>query len=172
MNLIRNAQYWIDNLNLEKHPEGGWYKEIYRSEETVQEEHLPNRFSGDRNFSTSIYFLLPSKEISAFHKIKQDELWYFHDGSSLMIHVIDENGAYFKLHLGHELEKKQRLQVVVKAGWYFAAEVNQKESYTLVGCNVAPGFNFDDFELPTRRELLDLFPKHKELIVNFTTKQI
>ncbi len=166
--MTKPEQYWIDNLNLQKHPEGGWFNEIYRSKETIKKEHLPNRFNGDRNFSTSIYFLLSSDEISAFHKIKQDELWYFHHGLGLTIHVIDENGEYFKLHLGPDLGKQQQLQIAIKAGWLFAAAVEKENGYCLVGCNVAPGFNFEDFEMPAQEHNLKKYPQHSLIIKQFS----
>lgn len=166
----KSAQNWIDNLNLQKHPEGGWFNEVYRSSESISRQHLPNRFNGNRNFSTSIYYLLVAPEISSFHKIKQDELWYFHDGSSLTLHIIDESGEYHKLNLGKDINKKQQPQVIIKAGWIFAASVDSDSGYTLVGCNVAPGFDFDDFEILTRKELIFLFPEQEVVILNYTKK--
>lgn len=167
-NLVKKAQDWINDLNLQKHPEGGWFSEIYRSAEIIKKQNLPTRFNGDRTLSTSIYFLLLSPEISAFHKIKQDELWYFHDGSSLTIHVIDTNGEYFELYLGMAIEKNQHLQVIVKEGWLFAASVDNPESFTLVGCNVSPGFDFDDFEMPSQIQLMEKYPQHKRIIKLFS----
>lgn len=162
------AKYWIDNLDLIKHPEGGWFNEIYRNQEKIKKEHLPKRFEGDRNLSTSIYFLLSSYEFSAFHRIKQDEIWYYHDGSSLTLHIIDLNGAYFKFILGKDILAGQKLQHVVRAGWLFAASVDAPEFFTLVGCNVAPGFDFDDFEIPGRQNLIEQYPQHKSIIKQFT----
>jgi len=165
---IKSAEEWINYLGLIKHPEGGWFRETYRSKEHIIKKHLPSRFTGDRSFSTSIYFLLKSDEFSAFHRIKQDEIWHFHDGASLTIYIIDENAEYFKLYLGKNLVKNEQPQQIVKAGWLFAAKVKGIDSFTLVGCTVAPGFNFDDFEIPERRELLDLFPQHQSVIMKFT----
>ncbi len=161
---MNKANEWIKNLGLIKHPEGGWYKETYRSSETILKENLPNRFNGDRSFSTSIYFLLTSNEFSALHRIKQDEIWHFYDGSALSIHVIDENGKYFRLVLGREIEKNESLQIVVKAGWLFGATLNKENSFALVGCTVAPGFDFDDFEMPDRDIVMKQFPQHKDII--------
>ena len=166
--MTKSAQYWIDNLNLAKHPEGGWFKEIYRSSEIIKRQNLPNRFNGDRSFSTSIYFLLPYDEICAFHILKQDELWYFHYGFGLIIHVIDEDGEYFKLHLGNDLEKKQLPQIVIKKGWLFAAEVNNKSGCALVGCNVAPGFDFEDFQMSAQKQILEKYPQHSLIINQFS----
>jgi uncharacterized protein len=162
----KSAEEWIRNLNLVKHPEGGWYKETYRSPEYIEKDHIPYRFSGRRSFSTSIYFLLKSDEFSAFHRIKQDEIWHFYTGSSLTIYVIEQNGYYLEYNLG--LEKGEQPQVLIKAGCFFAAQVNERDNYTLVGCTVSPGFDFDDFELPSRERLLTVFPQHKLIITKFT----
>jgi uncharacterized protein len=158
------ASKWINNLKLKKHPEGGWYKEVYRSPEIILKQNLPDRFNGDRSFSTSIYFLLTSDEFSAFHRIKQDEIWHFYDGSSLTIHIIDKEGNYTEQVLGKQIEKGESLQVIVKAGCFFAASVNEENAFTLVGCTVAPGFDFEDFEMPNRARLLNQYPEHKEVI--------
>lgn len=166
--MSKSARYWIDNLQLQKHPEGGWFKESYRSPEIIENRCLPVRFIGDRNYSTSIYFLLSGTEISAFHKIQQDELWYFHEGSAATIHVIDESGEYFRLHLGNDLEQQQQLQVIVKAGWLFAVAVDNSDGYSLVGCNVAPGFDFKDFKMPSRKQLIEEYPQHSLIIKQFS----
>lgn len=167
---MRTAEYWIQSLGLLKHPEGGWYKEVYRNPENIKKESLPERFSGDRSFSTSIYFLLKSGELSAFHRIKQDEIWYFHEGAPLTIYVIDENSKYFELHLGNSIKNNCQPQVVVKSGWLFAAKVDNENSYTLTGCSVAPGFDFEDFDMPEREKLLGLYPGYKNIIMEFTKK--
>lgn len=165
-NFNKQAEDWIEFLDLIKHPEGGWFRETYRSSESIDSRHLPARFNGERSFSTAIYFLLKSAEFSAFHKIKQDELWHFHCGSSLVLHIIDENAKYQQQLLG--LHNDENPQIVVKAGCLFAAKVIDPDSYTLVSCTVAPGFEFDDFEMPSRKRLLDLYPQHKSVIMKLT----
>jgi len=168
---MMNAEALIKTLNLKKHPEGGYYKETYKSDELIKQASLPERFHGDRSFSTAIYFLLTKKDISAFHKIKQDELWHFYYGDPLTIHMINQEGVYSYIKLGQNLIEGETLQAVVKAGTYFGAEVNNKTNYySLAGCTVAPGFNFADFEMPARKKLLDLFPEHEEIIIKLTYK--
>src|SRR5882762_1813016 len=88
---MRKPEYWVTHLNLQAHPEGGFYKETYRSEELILASGLPNQFSGSRNFSTAIYFLLRSQDRSLFHRIKSDELWHFHAGSSLTLFVLSQS---------------------------------------------------------------------------------
>lgn len=158
------AQYWIQKLNLNKHPEGGYFRETYRSKELISAEFLPERYNGDRCFSTSIYFLLESEDISAFHRIKSDEVWHFYYGSSITIFSIDPDGMLFKIKLGTDLENGELFQAHLKAGNWFGAKVTDPDSFALVGCTVAPGFEFKDFELGNRKTLLNLFPRHSEVI--------
>ena len=139
---MKEANYWIDVLDLEKHPEGGYYKETYRSDEKVN----LNEFDGERNLSTAIFFLLEEGNFSAFHRIKSDEMWHFYDGSPLVIHMIDEKGNYSSQKLGKNMEQGELLQFVVPAGVWFASEVLEG-AFSLVGCTVSPGFDFNDFEM-------------------------
>ena len=154
----------IEQLNLIKHPEGGWFKEVYRSNEIITHTHLPQRFTGDRCFNTSIYFLLESNEFSAFHKIKSDELWHFYEGAVITIHFFDLDGSYKQISLGENLQ----YQCVVPANCWFAAEVISKDAYALVGCTVSPGFDFSDFEMAKRDELVAEYPMYSEIILKLT----
>lgn len=163
-----SADYWIDKLALEKHPEGGWFKEVYRADESVKKEHLHLRYSGDRQHSTSIYFLLTSDTFSAFHRIKSDELWHFYTGSAVTIHMIDEAGKYSKITLGGDADAGEVFQCFIPKHVWFGANVVDTESYSLVGCTVSPGFHFDDFKLGKRDELVRQFPQHKEMIERLT----
>lgn len=137
---------------------------MYRSDEETAAEHLPERFSGSRHHSTSIYFLLTSDTFSAFHRIKSDELWHFYEGSAVTIYMIDSEGNYSEITLGRNIESGEVLQCVIPHGVWFGAKVNAADSFCLAGCTVAPGFHFDDFELGEREELLKLFSQHKEII--------
>jgi uncharacterized protein len=158
-----SAEYWIKHLQLFPHPEGGYYKETYRSKEVVVQMALPERFSGVRNFSTAIYFLLRSTDRSLFHRIKSDELWHFYAGGSLTIYVLNDGGLTTYL-LGSDVAHGQSLQVVIPANSWFGATVNEPESYVLSGCTVSPGFDFNDFELGSRDALLQQYPQHQALI--------
>ncbi|OQY12878.1 MAG: hypothetical protein B6I31_02320 [Desulfobacteraceae bacterium 4572_19] len=165
---MKDAHFWIKNLKLQPHPEGGYFKENYRSHEVIAKIALPNRFSGDRVFSTGIYFLLNKNDYSAFHVINQDEMWHFYEGSSVTIHIIDKDGTYSTLSLGRDITNGESHQVIVKAGCFFAAENNNKELYSLSGCTVAPGFDFADFKMPGRNKLIKMFPQHIKIINMFT----
>ena len=157
----------VKNLDLLPHPEGGFYKEVYRSENMIPQNALKG-FSGDRSFCTSIYFLLTSENFSAFHRIKQDEIWHFYEGSPLFVHVIDENGNYTRHTVGMNLEKGELPQLVVPAGCWFASSVKEEKNYSFVGCTVAPGFDFDDFELAERDKLIEEYPDLGEVILGLT----
>jgi len=160
----KKAQKYIEKLQLKPHPEGGFYKEIYRAGDMILPEHLPKRYKSSRNFSTSIYFLLEGNQVSNFHKLKSDEQWHFYDGSGMVIYVIDEGGNLNKILLGRNIEKGESIQTVIKSNSWFAAELSDKTSFALIGCTVAPGFDFNDFELGKRDALIKAFPQFKELI--------
>lgn len=164
---MQTSQYWISKLGLAKHPEGGYFKEKYRAEGKISAKSLA-QFTGDRNYCTSIYFLLTSDEFSAFHKIKSDELWYFHAGTAIEIYRIDEQGHLSSIKLGSNLENEEHFQALVPANVWFASRVIAKESYALVSCTVSPGFDFEDFELAEKDTLISAFPKHKEIITELT----
>lgn len=167
-NLVnKKIAYLAEKLDLLPHPEGGFYKEVYRSEGIIPKNAL-ERFNGDRNFCTSIYFLLTSDNFSGFHRIKQDEIWHFYEGSPLFVHVIDKEGNYIKHEVGMDLENNQVPQLVVPAGCWFASSVKEDNNYSFVGCTVAPGFHFEDFELANRIDLIQEYPQHKNIITNLT----
>jgi uncharacterized protein len=165
---MNNSTYWVERLQLVPHPEGGFFKETYRSPEVIPKKALPRRFLGDRAFSTSIYFLLDKDNVSAFHRIQQDEVWHFYDGTALILHIIGPDAAYATRTLGKDADAGQAPQIIVKAGCFFAAELENKESYALTGCTVAPGFDFEDFDMPDRERLIALFPRHADIIKRFT----
>jgi predicted cupin superfamily sugar epimerase len=157
----------IKNYDMLSHPEGGWYKETYRSNDTTTINGL-----GTRNLMTSIYFLLESHQVSNFHIIKSDELWFSHSGSALTVHCIYPNGDYKKLHIGPDFEKGQTFQAVVPKGTIFGSSVDEPNTFSMVGCTVSPGFDFEDFKLFTQEELLDLYPQHSDIIKKLTPNEM
>ena len=164
----RSAQYWIEKLNLIAHPEGGYYRETYRSEISIAREALPQQFSGPRLVSTAIYFLLEGENFSAFHRLRSDELWHFYAGSRITVHVIEPDGGYSEIQLGSDPDAGEVAQAAVKAGRWFASRLRDPQSFALAGCTVAPGFDFADFELGKRSELVGLYPRHRKLIEQLT----
>lgn len=149
----------IKKLGLIPHPEGGYYKEMYRSNEVLDRK--------ERNLLTSIYFLLTAGNVSRFHTIKSDELWYFHQGNTVLVHTIDETG--YKAHLlGNDLSKGEQPFLLVRANTLFGSSIKGDQGYALVSCAVAPGFDFRDFELPERKNLLEKYPQFSEIIEKLT----
>jgi hypothetical protein len=166
----RSARFWIDQLQLERHPEGGYYRETYRAAESIAATALPMRYKGSRNYATMIYYLLRSGDFSALHRLPSDEIWHFYDGAPLDIHIIDANGQYRKACLGNDPCQGQSFQVVIAAGCWFAATVTMESGYTLAGCTVSPGFDFADFELADRQTLTECYPAHADLIRKLTRR--
>lgn len=177
MNHNQNAQYWIDTLGLEAHPEGGYFKEIYRSLEIIDETGLPSRFQGERHLATSIYFLLQKEQVSHLHRIRSDEMWHHYAGLPLEVHMISTKGKASRLLLGKNIEQGENFFGVVPAGCWFGASVKPPQEvgpehegydFSLVGCTVSPGFDFHDFELANQSDLLQEYPDHKDLIERLT----
>ena len=163
--VLRAAADWISALGLIPHPEGGFYRETYRSAETIDASHLPPRFGGPRAYSTAIYFLLPGDQISALHRIKSDEVWHFYAGSPVTLTLIHPDGRLDEQRLGAETE---RFQAIVPAGCWYGAVVDDPTAWALLGGTVAPGFDFADFELADRATLLARFPRHRDRILRLT----
>jgi uncharacterized protein len=163
-----DAKYWIDKLQLIPHPEGGYYRQTYKAELTVEKAALPPGFAGSRAVATAIYFLLQGTDFSAFHRLRSDEMWHFYAGGSLVVHVIGEDGQHSEILLGRDAKAGEVFQAVVKAGCWFGSRVRDEKAFALVGCTVSPGFDFADFELAKRNELVQFYPQHRELIERLT----
>jgi len=163
----KEAELLIEKLGLLPHPEGGWYKEIYRSQDIIQSSHLPVRFSGDHAIATSIYYLLQNYDFSAFHRIKSDEIWHFYLGSPVKLYIL-KDGVQDLIILGDNVEAGHVFQAVVPYGCWFAAEVSVPESFALLGCTVSPGFDFSDFELASLADLQPAFGQYATLIRRMT----
>ncbi|PHK50427.1 cupin domain-containing protein [Staphylococcus edaphicus] len=146
----QSVQRWISQLELKPHPEGGYYK-----------EHIKGHNVNDTNRAayTSIYFLLTYHNISHFHRIDADEIWYHHDGDSLTVHMIYPNGRYEKVTIGKNIEAGDVLQYVVPKGTIFASTVEGENDYALVGCMCQPGFEFEHFELLSTEWLNKHYPE-------------
>jgi predicted cupin superfamily sugar epimerase len=157
-------QLLLQQYALQPHPEGGWYKETYRSSEYIPQAALPERFPGARVFSTAIYFLLEQGNFSAFHRIKADECWHFYAGDPLLIYIIHQDGNLDIIHLGKDINKGQLFQYVVPANCWFASRPAAGSAFCFVGCTVAPGFDFADFELGDPVFLSALCPQHESSI--------
>lgn len=161
---MSTAEQLVSYYNLQPHPEGGWYTQTYKSKEYIVAGSLPERFAGDRPFSTAIYFLLKQGNFSAFHRIKSDECWHFYEGGPLEVFMLLPDGKLDIVTLGNDISKDQYYQFVVPAGCWFASRAAAGSQYSFVGCTVAPGFDFDDFELADANKLVSEFPRHEALI--------
>lgn len=178
----RNARYWIEKLVLEPHPEGGYFRQAYKSELRVLPEGPPESRSvaksattvgqtgGARAASTAIHFLLEGNNFSALHRLRSDEVWHFYAGSPLVVHLISPEGKYSAILLGNDPNRGEVFLAVVKAGCWFGSHVVDWKGWALVGCTVAPGFEFEDFELGKREELSERYPQHREVIGRLTRK--
>ena len=153
-----NAAYWISRLKLQPHPEGGHYRETFRSQIQVSTESLAML----KPAITSIYYLLSGDEYSAFHRLSSDEIWYFHCGAPLTIHYFDSNRKHLSVLLSDTEDGV--LSFCVPAGRWFSAEIESKKDYALVSCAVAPGFLFSEFEMGKRERLLEWYPGAEDLV--------
>jgi len=158
------AQEYVRWLNMQPHPEGGFFTETYRAAETIAAPALPTRFGGARAFSTAIYFLLESHHTSALHRIQADEVWHFYAGGPLEVFVINPDATLTTIRLGNNPERGEVFQAVVPAGCWFGSKPAPEIAFSLVGCTVAPGFDFADFEMADRNTLLAEFPQHADVI--------
>jgi uncharacterized protein len=129
----------IAQLHLIEHPEGGYYSEVFRSASAVQ----PEDGRGSRPALTSIYFLLPAGAVSRWHRVRSDEIWHFYEGASLDLWLLSPEGNPPNRHRLGPLDPDSQPAVAVPAGWWQAARSTGE--YTLVGCTVGPGFEFQDF---------------------------
>lgn len=164
---MKTAEWWIDHLKLTPHPEGGYFREVYRSDLRLPQNRLPAGFGGDRAASTAIYYLLRQGDFSAFHRIRSDEVWHHYEGETLEIFSIDAQGKLKIDRLGKGGEGSVPL-VVIPAGTWFAARPADEAVFVLAGCTVAPGFDFEDFEMGSLNQLLSLFPQHSRLLNDLT----
>jgi predicted cupin superfamily sugar epimerase len=164
----RTAAEWARRLRLHRHLEGGWYAETYRADRTLPAEALAPAFHGPRSAATSILFLLGRGDISALHRLAADELWHFHTGDPLRLHVLTPEGDHLPLLLGPDPDAGECFQAVAEAGCWFGAETTGE--YSLVSCTVAPGFDFADFELGRRADLVEAYPQHREVIERLTRR--
>ncbi|WP_142415082.1 cupin domain-containing protein [Hathewaya massiliensis] len=170
--MIKSAEYFIKNLNMKPHAEGGYYRECFISNENIsipldtlnlneKEKNL------ERTLWSSIYFLLQNGEVSHFHRLQSDEIWYYHGGSPLTIYIISPEGQLTKKFLGLDIENGEAPQVLVPKNYIFGSAMNH-DGYSLVGCMVSPGFHFDDFELLKREDLLKMYPDYRYIINKLT----
>ena len=169
---MARADELIRTLELEPHVEGGYFRELLRSEETVPGT-LPDRYSGSRCYYTNIYFMLRSSDISHLHRLTSDEIWHFLEGSPTCVVIINPDGALQTVRLGADTAAGEVFTVLMPRGSWFGAFLPtpaalSEDAYSLISCTVSPGFEYDDFELASRDALLAQYPAHKEIICKLT----
>ena len=160
-----DAKEYIERLNLALHPEGGYFKEVYQAKDEYE------LAEGKRKYFTSIYFLLTPETKSHLHRLNHDEVWYYHDGASLKIHCLYPDGHYQLVKLGKNLVNGEQLSFVVPAGVIFGSELAEGK-FALVSCMVAPGFDYEDFELFSQAELIKQYPEQKRIIMDMAYTEI
>ncbi len=152
------ADRLIESLELIRHPEGGWYREVYRADTMVIHPHQLRK----RSAATAIYYLLKYPDYSSFHRLSSDEIWHFYQGGAILIHELTEQGMK-STRLGGDT-KGSLYQYVVRRDSWFAVELQEADTYALAGCTMAPGFDFEDFKLAAKDQLLAEFPDQEEII--------
>jgi predicted cupin superfamily sugar epimerase len=164
---VQGAAEIVERLGLRRHPEGGWFRETHRSGIAVQ---FDNRYrTVERSALTSIYYLLEGDDFSELHRIRSDEIWYYHAGATLAIYAIDPAAALTVHRLGDATkEAGTSFSVAIPAGTWFGARVEGGGDWVLASTAVAPGFEFEDFEIAARGVLTAAFPQHGPVIAALT----
>ena len=164
---VDSAAHWVSLLSLAPHPEGGYFKETYRSSDAIPGGTFGERFSGSRSVCTGILYLLEAGDFSAFHRIRSDEMWHFYGGGPLELHILHD-ANHQVVRIGRDVRSGEHLQFVVPAGAWFASAPADGSTYSLLGCTVSPGFDFKDFEMASRSDLAREFPAHADVVARFT----
>ena len=151
-----------------EHPEGGYSKLLYEDIDNISEECLPAGYSGSRPTWNAIYYLLTKGTKSIFHKIKMAEMWSFHLGSSLELYDLNEEGVLTTSILGNNILSGEKLAYVFPKNHWIAARPTNSSQFSFVNCMTSPGFTFKDWEKAERNDLIKKFPKHTDLIIEFT----
>lgn len=167
---MSDSRYWVDRLNLEKHPAGsGYYKAIYRSTEEIKQNHLPARFDGDRLFCSSIFYLLENGDIPLLHRVKSDEQLFHVEGGSMEVHVFNENDKNYS-HQTLGKEEGNSLHIIIPQCAWFSYTVCENSKYALLNCTLSPAFDPVDFEIANKEDkqrLINLFPNQKSILEKF-----
>ena len=163
------AQHIIELLGLQPHPtEGGYYRETYRSEETIPSDALPKRYSQSKSFGTAIYYLLIPHTCSLIHRLPTDELFHFYLGNPVIMLMLRPDLTSEVLTLGHDLDHGHQTQVVVPRDTWQGSLLSEGGTFSLLGTTMAPGFDFSDYEYGNRDALTGYYPERTELIQRLT----
>jgi predicted cupin superfamily sugar epimerase len=166
-----SAEEIIEYLGMKPHPEeGGYFAETYRSDEVIPKNALPHRYGYKRSFGTAIFYLLTPDTFSALHRLESDEIFHFYLGDPVTMLQLRPDGSTLVLTLGQDIFDGQQLQVVVPHGSWQGAFLNEGGSFALLGCTVAPGFDYNDYETGSRGDLIKEYPEQHELIARLTPR--
>jgi hypothetical protein len=161
-----SREFWMEKLGLEPHPEGGYFRYVFGSD-----IYRKTASGAERKNYSGIYFMVTHDSPSHFHQMISDEIWYYHSGDPLTMHVIDETGAYRTVRLGPHVEHGEVLSVVMRGGWIFGASVDSGD-YTLVSCAVVPGFDDADYRILTQSQLLGKYPQYRDIILKMAYQNL
>ncbi len=154
----------VERFELEPHPEGGFYREVYRSTTKLDHPGIPAGSKAERSAGTLIYFLLSGGDFSAFHRVRSsDEIWHLYAGGPLEIFVIDDAGQLERRVLTTDVSAGEPTTMIPAGNWQ-SARLAAGADWALGGCTVAPGFDYEDFEMPPAAELLARYPAHERTI--------
>jgi predicted cupin superfamily sugar epimerase len=165
---MNTAEKLVKLLGLKSHPEGGYYRETYRSDEIIEKGALPERYRGDRRYGTAIYYLLTRETFSALHRIKTDEIYHFYLGDPVELVQLLPDSSGCVVMLGNDLASGEQVQTVVSRGTWHGAQLVEGGNYALLGTTVSPGFEFADFEIGDRNELIRSYPSFSDKIIALT----
>jgi hypothetical protein len=160
---MKDSNYWIEKLGMIPHPEGGYYHSSYKSSQTMFRHDIAGVSSSERNLWSSIYLLLTEEDFTSFHRVRSEEVWYYHHGSSVKIYMISPEGDLTTAKLGLDLDQNEKMQVLIPKNYIIAAE-RIEDTHAMIGIMVSPGFDFDDIKIYDKDELTNLFPMHEEII--------
>lgn len=153
----------IQHFNMQPHPEGGFYAKQYAAAEIIDHPLKPQT---TRPLYSSIYYLITKACYSSWHRLATDEMWHFYEGDPVNIHMISDSGVYHTTTLA-AIGPDMRFQYVVPAQTWFAVESHGHLGYSFTGCSLAPGFDFEDFELAKLKDLTNTYPQYSELIAKY-----
>jgi predicted cupin superfamily sugar epimerase len=165
---MTTANAIISTLGLVAHPEGGYYRETFRSDDRLSAAALPERYDGDRAMATAIYYLIEAGNFSALHRVKSDEVFHFYTGDPVEVFVISPDGEAATTVMGSDIEAAHSPQLLVPKGSIQGLNVARGGAFALLGATVAPGFDFADFELMSREALIKAYPRWSEQIIKLT----
>ncbi|MHC4338360.1 MAG: cupin domain-containing protein [Planctomycetota bacterium] len=166
---MMTAEQIIEFFQMKPLPyEGGYYVETYRCEEKIAQASLPARYKGERNFSAAILYLLTPDMFSALHRLRSDEIFHFYLGDPVTMLQLHSNGSSEVITLGQDIFNDQRVQVTVPKNSWQGCFLNEGGRFALMGTTIAPGFEFADFELAQREELLRQYPNQRDVILKLT----